>query len=354
MRPRFLPLSLLLLFTASAFAAQPGSGTAPVPVSQTPAVVRDTLSGMWQNILGFLPFILAAMIVVVLTATVSGLGTLIARKTFARSRIRHPLQALFTRFIRFGIWFAGLLVAAVIIFPNLTPTNVLGGLGIASLAFGFIFKEFFENFFAGILILWRFPIDVGDFIVCKEIEGMVEEISVRMTLIRQVSDELVLVPNRFLTENAVKILTNLPKRRVLEVINVGYGGSVGKAVEVIRKAATGCETVDKGHRIEVMTRCLCPNGVDIELAWWTDPTPYDVRRSRGEVLAAVKEALEAAAIEVPSPYRAVVFKNRLDVAATVATPARKVETGGTNTADGTGEDLAGRPLGQEETPPGRT
>lgn len=335
MRLRFLPLFLLLLFTASAFAAQPGPGTAPVPVSQTPAVVRDTLSGIWHNILSFLPFVLAAMIVVVLTATASGLGTLIARKTFARSRIRHPLQALFIRFIRFGIWFAGLLVAAVILFPNLTPTNVLGGLGIASLAFGFIFKEFFENFFAGILILWRFPIDVGDFIVCREIEGVVEEISVRMTLIRQVSDELVLVPNRFLTENPVKILTNLPKRRVLEVINVGYGGSVGKAVEVIREAAKGCGTVDKGHRIEVMTKCLCPNSVDIELAWWTDPTPYDVRRSRGEVLTAVKQALEDAGIEMPSPYRTVVFKNRLDVAATVATSDGKTGADGDDGEDNT-------------------
>ncbi len=337
MRQRFLLLHLFFLFTASAFAAQSGPGNTPVPVSQAPAVVRDTLAGMWQNILGFLPFVVAALIIVVLTAIASGMGTVLARKAFARSRVRHPLQALFIRFIRFGIWFGGLLVAAVIIFPNLTPTNVLGGLGIASLAFGFIFKEFFENFFAGILILWRFPIDVGDFIVCKEIEGMVEEISVRMTLIRQVSDELVLVPNRFLTENPVKILTNLPKRRVLEIINVGYGGSVGKAVAVIRKAATGCGTVDKGHRIEIMVKCLCPNGVDIELAWWTDPTPYDVRRSRGEVLTAVKQALEAAGIEMPSPYRTVVFKNRLDVAATVATPDGETGADGDGGEDGSSD-----------------
>ena len=35
--------------------------------------------------------------------------------------------------------------AAVIVFPNLTPTRALGGLGLASVAFGLIFKEFFEK-----------------------------------------------------------------------------------------------------------------------------------------------------------------------------------------------------------------
>ena len=38
-------------------------------------------------------------------------------------------------------------------FPGLTPTRALGGLGIVSLAVGFAFKDIFENFFAGILIL---------------------------------------------------------------------------------------------------------------------------------------------------------------------------------------------------------
>ena len=37
-------------------------------------------------------------------------------------------------------------------------------MGVASIAVGFAFKDIFENFFAGILILWRFPFENGDFI----------------------------------------------------------------------------------------------------------------------------------------------------------------------------------------------
>lgn len=315
-----MPRLLAVLFAwGGVFLAAPGGAQpdvvkpAPVPVRDMPEFVRRTLADLWESFLSYLPILVVGLLVLLLTGLMARILTRLGARAFARSRMRGSLQALFVRFIRFGTWLMGLLVAAIIVFPNLTPTRALGGLGLASVAFGLIFKEFFENFFAGVLILWRFPFDAGDYIQCGEVEGQVVEISVRMTLIRQVSDELVLAPNKFLTANPVKVLTNPPKRRVLEVINVGYGGSVEEAAEAIRRATARCATVDKGHRVEVLAKCLCPNSVDIELAWWTDPTPYDVRRSRGEVLAAVKRALEEAGVEMPTPYRTVVFKNPLAV-----------------------------------------
>lgn len=310
-------LSLLILPAASS-AQEDVLSPSPIPPEEIPAFVRDTLLRLWDSIIAFFPLLIVAVVIILFTALASKAMTRIWRRALARSRLRRPLQALFVRFIRFGIWLVGLLVAAIIVFPNLTPTRVLGGLGVASIAFGLIFKEFLENFFAGILILWRFPLDVGDFIECQEIVGRVEEISVRMTLIRQVSDELVLVPNKFLTENPVQVLTNLPKRRVLTILNIGYGGALEDAVKVIHDTTARCATVDTSQRIEVFPFSLSPNSIDVELAWWTDPTPFEVRRSLGEVTTAVKRALDEAGIEMPTPYRTVVFKNPLDVHATPA------------------------------------
>lgn len=313
---------IMLAIPAAGFTQESDPGAAPapeipvpepVPLAEAPEFVRDTLLGLWESLVSFLPLIVVALVIILITGFVSRVSASLWRRGLARSRLRRPLQALFVRFIRFGIWLVGLLVAAIIVFPNLTPTKVLGGLGIASVAFGLIFKEFFENFFAGILILWRFPMDVGDVIECQEIVGRVEEISVRMTLIRQVSDELVLVPNKFLTENPVLVLTNLPKRRVLTILNIGYGGALEDAVKVIHDTTARCATVDRSKRIEVFPFSLSPNSIDVELAWWTDPTPFEVRRSLGEVTTAVKRALDDAGIEMPTPYRTVVFKNPLDV-----------------------------------------
>ena len=46
-------------------------------------------------------------------------------------------------------------MAATLVFPNLTPTKLLAGLGLGSIAVGLAFKDIFENFLAGFLILLR-------------------------------------------------------------------------------------------------------------------------------------------------------------------------------------------------------
>lgn len=51
-----------------------------------------------------------------------------------------------------AIWIVGFLMAAIIVFPGLTPSKALGTMGIVSVAIGFAFKDIFKNFIAGILI----------------------------------------------------------------------------------------------------------------------------------------------------------------------------------------------------------
>lgn len=50
----------------------------------------------------------------------------------------------------------------MIIFPTFRPSDLVAGLGITSVAIGFAFKDVLQNFFAGVLILWRKPFIVGD------------------------------------------------------------------------------------------------------------------------------------------------------------------------------------------------
>ncbi|MEZ5449250.1 MAG: mechanosensitive ion channel family protein [Thiolinea sp.] len=47
------------------------------------------------------------------------------------------------------------------------------------------------------------------------------------------------------------------------------------------------------------------------MTWWTGSKPVDIRRSRDEVIAAVKRALDDAGIEIPFPYRTLTFSEPL-------------------------------------------
>lgn len=300
----------MLVFAANEVYAK--SAKVPDSVEDLTAPIQKTLESVWTDFIAQLPFIVAGVLVLVVTWVGAAILSRIGKRMLRQSTLRRSLQDLFVRFISIGTWFLGLLLAAMVVFPGVTPSKALGALGVASIAIGFAFKDIFENFFAGILLLWRFPFETGDYIECEGIEGQVEDISVRMTMIRPPTDVLVVVPNAFLFKNPVRVLTEKKKRRVTVITGVAYGENVDEAVEVIQTAVEKCETVDKGHPVQIFPKAFGSSSIDIEVTWWTDPTPVDIRRSRGEVVSAVKRALDEAGIEIPFPYRTLTFKEPLN------------------------------------------
>lgn len=285
----------------------------PDSIEEVARTLRETLGDIWKNFLDHTPYLLAGVLVLVLTWVVANIFSNLGYRLFDFRNIRRSLRDLIIRLTTIGIWMGGLLLAAMIWFPGLTPTTALGGLGIASIAVGFAFQDIFENFFAGILLLWRFPFENGDFIECQGVVGKVESVNIRMTEIRLTTGELVLVPNSTLFKNPVNVLTNKPYRRVTVMTGIAYEENVSQSVSVIEKAIKKCSTVETSEPIEIFPQNFGSSSIDIEVTWWTGNKPVDIRRSRGEVVTAVKEALDEAGIEIPFPYRTLVFKEPLDL-----------------------------------------
>ncbi len=283
----------------------------PDSISDVAETLQITLLNIWKNFIQHTPYLIAGILVLILTWILASIISKLGHRLFRSRNIRRSLEDLIVRLITIGIWFGGLLLAAMFWFPGLTPATALGGLGIASIAIGFAFQDIFENFFAGILLLWRFPFESGDFIECKDIMGQVESVDVRMTQIRLLTGELVLVPNSTLFKNPVNVLTNRPYRRVTIITGVAYGEDVEKSVDVLQKAVEGCDTVESSKPVDVYPKAFGSSSVDIEVTWWPGNKPVDIRRSRGEVITAVKKALEEAGIEIPFPYRTLTFKQPL-------------------------------------------
>ena len=286
---------------------------APTTIGEVGATLQETLLKVWKDFVEHLPFLGVAILILFATWGVSRIAALLARKSLSRTHMRNSLRDLILRLITITVWVLGVMLAAIVIFPGLSPAKALGGLGILSMAVGFAFKDIFENFFAGILLLWRFPFENGDFIECEGVKGKVERIDIRMSQIRQTTGELVVVPNAFLFKNPVDVLTDQPKRRITVMAGVSYDTDVEEAVTVIEKAVKSCQTVDTDSPIQVFPQAFGSSSIDIEVTWWSDPKPVDQRRSRGEVVMAVKKALDAAKIEIPFPYRTLTFKEPLPI-----------------------------------------
>ncbi len=289
-----------------------------VSLDQSLSTIIDTLAEMWTTFVANLPRLMGGVAVVLATWAIAAILDRVIRATLSRTRMRGSLKDLLAQLTYIGIWVGGLMVASVVAFEGMTPTKVITVLGLGSIAIGFAFKDIVENFFAGVLILWRFPFDPGDYIECDGISGKVESITIRMTMIRQTDGQLVVLPNAMLFKAPVNVLTDQRTRRVTVVCGVAYDTDVDEARDVIRKAVESCESVNRDKPVEIFAQEFADSSVNFEVTWWTSPTPLDIRKSRDEIVAKVKRSLDDAGIEIPFPYRTRTFKEPLRTQADVA------------------------------------
>lgn len=285
----------------------------PEGIGDVLRAVNSTLMDIWQSFVEHTPYLIAGLLVLLLTWIVTIIAGNTVKRALSHSNMSGSLCELILRLQSIGIWTMGLLLAAMFWFPGLTPTTALGGLGLLSVAIGFAFQDIFENFFAGILLLWRFPFEKGDFIECEGIMGEVEEVTVRMTQLRLTTGEIVLLPNAILYKNPVNILTNRGTRRVTVICGVSYDTELDSAIAVIECAVHSCKSVSSHQPVQVFPTEFGSSSIDIEVTWWTESKPFDVRASRAEVICGVKSALDQAGIEIPFPYRTLTFKEPLKV-----------------------------------------
>ena len=277
-------------------------------------ILVSKLQEMAQAGIELTPQLLISVFIILMTYLFAKLAGNLTKRIFIKTKLRPSLVNLMVLFSSLGIWIFGLMVAAIIAFPSLTPAKMLAGLGIGSVAIGFAFKDIFENFLAGILILLRREMRINDFIACQGYEGTVEAILVRETHIRETDGELVILPNSMLFKNPLTIRTDIEQRRTTITCGVGYGENVDDARAVIKTAVTECETVISDSRpIEVFANEFADSAINFEVSWWTGSKPIDIRVSRDEVVAAIKSALDEAKIEIPFPYRTLTFKQPISI-----------------------------------------
>ncbi|WP_349539653.1 mechanosensitive ion channel family protein [Sagittula sp. NFXS13] len=276
-------------------------------------IVTEQLQGLIQGAIALLPNLLAALVIILLTGLVAwGAGAMVLR-LLNRSKARASLVEAVRKLVRLTVWVFGILIAMTILFPNLTPTKLLAGLGLGSIAIGLAFKDIFENFLAGFLILLRKPMRHGDDIECDGISGRVEKITIRDTYVRKRSGELILVPNSHLFKNPVEILTDEPLRRVSIVVGVAYGEDVDTARSVIERAITPVAEHESDKPAQVFATEFNSSSIDFLVRWWVNSPPIDEHRSRDKAVSAIKRALDQSGIEIPFPYRTLTFKEPLPI-----------------------------------------
>jgi small conductance mechanosensitive channel len=254
---------------------------------------------------------------VVLALFVLGARTvrsLIGRITRSRSK-RESLARLLSRLAYVATLILGILVTATIILPGFTPASLVSALGVSGIAIGFAFKDIFQNFLAGILLLLTEPFTIGDQIKYKDFEGTVEDIQTRATTIKTYDGRRVIIPNAEIFTNAITVNTAYDKRRLQYDVGIGYGDDIAQARQLILEALREVEGVLADPGPEALVMDLAESSVNIRARWWINPPRQaDVLDAQDRVLEAIKNKLSANGIDLPYPTRQILFHDQTEVA----------------------------------------
>ncbi len=268
----------------------------------------DSLFEYFESFSHILPELFFVLVVLIATFFISKLMNFVVKTSFSRTRLKKPLIEFMQKIIIFLVWLAGILFSASILFPSVTPAKVLTALGFGTIAIGFAFKDIFENFMAGILILIREPFKIKDCIEVDGLTGFVNKITIRDTYIKDLDGQRVVVPNAKLFKNIVTVQTFDKFRRVIVDCGIAYSEDVESAKKLLLNEIKKLESVSQDHPIEVRADNFGDSSVNLKIYWYTGSHPESVRISVDEVVTHIKKILDDAKIEIPFPYRTLTFQ----------------------------------------------
>lgn len=295
------------------------------------------LNQIGRDLMLALPNIVFGMVVFIVFALLArGVRSVVGRVTRSRSSSQ-SLARLLSRLTYVAMLILGVLVTATIVLPGFTPASLVSALGVGGIAIGFAFKDIFQNFLAGVLLLLTEPFKIGDQIKYKEFEGTVEDIQTRATAIKTYDGRRVIIPNAELFTNAVTVNTAYDKRRLQYDVGIGYGDDIAQARALMLEAMREVEGVLQDPAPEALVMELAGSSVNIRARWWVDPPRQaDVLDAQDRVLEAIKNKLTAHGIDLPFPTQQILFHDQ-----TEATDGHRRE------------QREGWPAGPGEVPPAR-
>lgn len=257
-----------------------------------------TLHKIELDFVSRIPNMIIGLLLFIITFFVAKLITRLVGNSLSRTSLRTNLILIFQKFTSIGVWIIGGLIIFAILFPSVTPAHLITALGLGTVAIGFAFKDIFENFLAGIIILYREPYHIKDYIQCKDEEGYIEYISIRNTHLRRGDGVRIVLPNSMLYNNPVRVLTDMEFRREQITFAINNSENIEKTREIIKNTLHGCKTVAKDHMVQIYVKSFTSGNIEFELTWWTHPKPSDLRQSKDEVLSNLKKALDQAKISL--------------------------------------------------------
>ncbi len=221
-------------------------------------------------------------------------GTVRFRGTQMQDSRAKTLSGILKSALRYTVAIVSLITVLELV--GIDTKALLGGAAIVGLAVGFGAQSLVKDVITGFFIIYERQYDIGDYITAAGLSGVVEEIGLRTTRLRDWSGDVHVIPNGLVDKTTNKSRSD--SRAMFEVI-ISHEDDVRKAMGVLEKVcgeAARLPSVTEGPRVLGITRL---DATGIGLTIWAKTKPLAHWGVERELRIRAKEALSEAGIEIP-------------------------------------------------------
>ncbi len=183
-------------------------------------------------------------------------------------------------------------------------TSVVAVIGAAGLAIGLALQGTLSNVAAGVMLILFRPIKIGDFVEIADEMGTVKQINLNYTILADLSNVQIIVPNSEVWGNVITNYSVNPTRRAEWTFGVGYDANLKTAEEIIRNTIMADPRAHTDPEPFIQVTNLNDSSVDFLVRVWCSAD--DHFGFKADMTRKVKEALDEGGVNIPFPTRTIV------------------------------------------------
>jgi small conductance mechanosensitive channel len=258
----------------------------------------------YNLIVDFGPKLIAAILIWIIGSWIVKMIIKGVRKAMTKAAYDESLKKFLLNLITWV--FKIVLIIVVLGTVGVETTSFAAILAAAGLAIGLALQGSLGNFAGGVLIMIFKPIKIGDLIEAQGEVGVVKEIEIFTTKLIGLSNKEIIIPNGALSNGNIVNYTTEGTRRVDLVYGVGYDSDIKQTKAVFDKVLSAHPKILKVPAPTIALSELGDSSLNFVVRPWCNAEDYWTVYF--EITEQVKEALDAAEIDIPYPHQVEIRK----------------------------------------------
>jgi len=279
-----------------------------INLDKTLLLLLEKLQAWFDATVLILPNLVLAIIVFALFVWLAKLSGALLNKILASMPVVENVKGIVKSLFAILIYLAGAFSALEVLGLEKTVTSILAGAGLIGLAISLAFQNIAANVISGVIISFRHPFYVGDYIKCSDnVFGKVQKINIPNTILLTDEGQYITVPNKEIWEKNIVNYTKSGKREVEIKLGVSYNSDLKLAIELARVSLFPLTFVTKKDDMDIVYTNMSAYSVELSVNFWiqfNEPKEFELAKS--EAIMALLETYKTNKIEIPYPIHQIV------------------------------------------------